>query len=73
MVQTVSRSDISRERKMVIYERVYLSHLSGSWSLRVLRRFHKLDCKELNNCSSIHFYESPEDLQLLRNQITAVN
>ena len=32
---------------MAIYERVYLSHLSGSWALRVLRGFHKLDCKEL--------------------------
>ena len=33
---------------MAIYERVYLSDLSGSWALRVLRGFHKLDCKELH-------------------------
>ena len=32
---------------MAIYERVYLSHLSGLWALRVYAVFHKLDHKML--------------------------
>ena len=34
---------------MAFYECVYLSHLSGSWALRVFAVFHKLDHKELIN------------------------